>query len=186
MRNSTEFTNNSLAIITNIFTVLSDFQIPMHQKLLKAEVDLDLNFLCWGVHLSSPGTSRPSTWAVNSVPKRSHDWRFVIYVKEGVYIENVVVDKDSWNVMIYDNVVDGIGFIAKDIGFKNTASPEKLQAAALRSSSDQSVFYWCSFDAYQDTLYTYSNHRFYRDRRITGTIDFIFGNAAVVLQNCSI
>lgn len=60
------------------------------------------------------------------------------------------------------------------------------QAVAFRSGSDQSVMYRCSFDAYQDTLYAHSNRQFYRECNITGTIDFIFGNSAVVLQNCNI
>ncbi|GAY60323.1 hypothetical protein CUMW_201100 [Citrus unshiu] len=82
--------------------------------------------------------------------------------------------------------VAGRGFIAKDMTFINTAGPEKHQAVAFRSGSDRSVFYRCSFNAYQDTLYAHSNRQFYRDCDITGTIDFIFGNAAVVFQNCNI
>ena len=82
--------------------------------------------------------------------------------------------------------VAGKGFIAKDMGFINTAGPEKHQAVAFRSGSDESVFYRCSFDAYQDTLYAHSNRQFYRECDITGTIDFIFGNAAVVFQDCNI
>lgn len=70
--------------------------------------------------------------------------------------------------------------------FINTAGPEKHQAVAFRSGSDRSVFYRCSFNAYQDTLYAHSNRQFYRDCDVTGTIDFIFGNAAVVFQNCNI
>lgn len=57
---------------------------------------------------------------------------------------------------------------------------------AVRSGSDRSVFYRCSFDGFQDTLYAHSNRQFYRECDITGTIDFIFGNAAVVFQNCNI
>lgn len=80
----------------------------------------------------------------------------------------------------------GKGFIAKDIGFVNSAGAAKHQAVAMRSGSDRSVFYRCSFDAYQDTLYAHSNRQFYRECDILGTIDFIFGNAAVVFQSCNI
>lgn len=82
--------------------------------------------------------------------------------------------------------VGGDGFIAQDLWIQNTAGPEKHQAVALRVSSDQSVINRCRIDAYQDTLYAHSNRQFYRDCYITGTVDFVFGNAAVVLQNCKI
>ncbi|GKV09696.1 hypothetical protein SLEP1_g21156 [Rubroshorea leprosula] len=72
------------------------------------------------------------------------------------------------------------------MAFVNSAGPAKHQAVAMRSGSDLSVFYRCAFDAYQDTLYAHSNRQFYRECDITGTIDFIFGNAAVVFQSCKI
>ena len=78
------------------------------------------------------------------------------------------------------------GFVAADITFRNTAGAIKHQAVAVRNGADLSTFYSCSFEAYQDTLYTHSLRQFYRECDIYGTVDFIFGNAAVVLQNCNI
>ncbi|KAI3918326.1 hypothetical protein MKX01_041646 [Papaver californicum] len=137
--------------------------------------------------------------------------RVVIYVRSGVYSENVEVDRGMKNVMFVGdgidktivtgnkNVIDGAttlssatfgvsgdGFWARDMTFENTAGPEKEQAVALRVSSDLSAFYRCSFRGYQDTLLLHSQRQFYRDCDIYGTVDYIFGNAAAVLQNCNI
>ncbi|KAA8549142.1 hypothetical protein F0562_000826 [Nyssa sinensis] len=148
--------------------------------------------------------------AVAAAPNSSTT-RFVIYIKAGSYYENVEVGRRKTMLMFVGdgigktlvkgnrNVVDGWttfrsatvavvgnGFIAKGITFENYAGPSKHQAVALRSGSDLSAFYQCSFVGYQDTLYVYSFRQFYRECDIYGTIDFIFGNAAVVLQNCNL
>lgn len=82
--------------------------------------------------------------------------------------------------------VKGQGFIARDITFENTAGPQKHQAVAFRSDSDLSVLFRCAIRGYQDTLYAHSLRQFYSDCIITGTVDFIFGDAAAVFQNCTI
>ena len=80
----------------------------------------------------------------------------------------------------------GDGFVAVNITFRNTAGGANHQAVAMRSGADLSSFYSCSFEGYQDTLYTHSNRQFYTECDIYGTVDFIFGNAAAVLQDCNI
>ncbi|GER24718.1 plant invertase/pectin methylesterase inhibitor [Striga asiatica] len=136
---------------------------------------------------------------------------FLIYIKAGVYEEYVSVPKNKkYLMMIGDGInqtiitgnrsfVDGWttfnsatfavvapNFVASDITVRNTAGPTKHQAVALRNGADLSVFYNCSFEAYQDTLYVHSLRQFYRNCHIYGTVDFIFGNAAVVFQGCSL
>ncbi|KAJ3683659.1 hypothetical protein LUZ60_013886 [Juncus effusus] len=144
------------------------------------------------------------------VPQKSKE-NFVIYIKAGVYKEYISVNKTTINlVMLGDgptktiitgnknfmmNITTkdtatfeaiGNGFFARDLAIENTAGPQNHQAVALRVQSDLSVFYNCRFDGYQDTLYTHTNRQFYRECTVTGTIDFIFGNAQVILQNCLI
>ncbi|KAL2518821.1 putative pectinesterase/pectinesterase inhibitor 6 [Abeliophyllum distichum] len=149
--------------------------------------------------------------ALAAAAKRRHTNRFVIYVKTGVYKENVEIKKEMKNLMFIGDGIDatiitgnknvqdgsttfrsatfavsGDGFISRDITFENTAGPQKHQAVALRSGSDFSVFYGCSFKGYQDTLYVYSQRQFYRDCDVYGTQDFIFGDAVAIFQNCNI
>lgn len=148
--------------------------------------------------------------AVNAAPQKSNT-RYIIHIKAGVYWENVDVSKKTTHLMFIGdgigatvvagnrNVKDGYttyrsatvavkgnGFIARDITFENTAGPAKHQAVALRVGADFAAFYRCSFTGYQDTLYVHSLRQFYRECNVYGTVDFIFGNAAVVLQNCNL
>ncbi|XP_047940263.1 pectinesterase/pectinesterase inhibitor PPE8B-like [Salvia hispanica] len=148
--------------------------------------------------------------AVRAAPEYSTR-KYVIYIKRGVYEEYVEIGKKKWNIMMIGDGMDatvisgnrsfvdgwttyrsttfaakGQGFIARDITFENTAGPGKHQAVAYRSDSDRSVLYRCNVRGYQDTLYAHSMRQFYRECKISGTVDFIFGNGKAVFQNCEI
>lgn len=53
-------------------------------------------------------------------------------------------------------------------------------------NADFAAAYKCTISGYQDTLYVHSFRQFYRECDIYGTIDYLFGNAAVVFQACNI
>ncbi|KAL8151616.1 hypothetical protein V2J09_021424 [Rumex salicifolius] len=148
--------------------------------------------------------------AVEWAPSWSAE-RTVIYVREGVYEENVEIPRHKTNIMLVGDgsdatvitwnrsvadgwttfrsatlAVSGDGFLGRDMTFENSAGASKHQAVALRINSDLSAVYRCSIVGYQDSLYVHSFRQFYRECDIYGTVDFIFGNAIVVLQASNI
>jgi pectinesterase len=84
--------------------------------------------------------------------------------------------------------VRAAGFEAENITFENTSVPRKTvgQAVALGVDSDRAVFRNCRFLANQDTLYANSGRQYYHHCLIRGDVDFIFGNAAAVFDQCEI
>lgn len=178
---------------------------PKDRKLLQANVAADVV-----VAADGSGNFMTVMDAISAVPDYNSR-RYVIYVKKGVYREYVEISKKKTNIMMIGDGMDltiisgnhsfvdgwttyrsatfavkGKGFIARDMRFENTAGPEKHQAVAFRSDSDLSVVFRCAITGYQDTLYAHSMRQFYRECLITGTVDFIFGDGAVVFQNCQI
>lgn len=183
------------------------------RKLLQSDDDSVLVTDIVVVSQDGSGNFTTITDAINSAPNNtaSGNGYFLIFITEGVYQEYVSIPKNKKYLMLVGeginrtiitgdrNVVDGFttfnsatfavvaeGFVAVNITFRNTAGPSKHQAVAMRSGADMSTFYSCSFEGYQDTLYTHSLRQFYRECDIYGTVDFIFGNAAVILQNCNL
>jgi pectinesterase len=84
--------------------------------------------------------------------------------------------------------VRAAGFEADNITFENPSAPRKVvgQAVALGVDSDRAVFRNCRFLANQDTLYANSGRQYYYKCYVRGDVDFIFGNAAAVFDQCEI
>ncbi|CAN8285938.1 unnamed protein product [Cochlearia groenlandica] len=147
--------------------------------------------------------------AVNACPEKNPG-RCIIHIKAGIYKEQVIIPKKKNNIFMFGDgarktvitynrsvkltpgtttslsgtvQVESEGFMAKWIGFKNTAGPMGHQAVAIRVNGDRAVLFNCRFDGYQDTLYVNNGRQFYRNIVVSGTVDFIFGKSATVIQN---
>ncbi|MCL7029064.1 hypothetical protein MKW94_000879 [Papaver nudicaule] len=183
------------------------------RKLLDAPIEaLQADIVVNKYSNGSDGAYKTITAAIKAAPQKSRR-RTIIYIKAGRYEEKYIkVGKKKKNLMFIGDgkgktvitggksvlgdgittfhtasfAATGTGFIARDMTFENYAGPEKHQAVALRVGADHAVVYRCNVIGYQDSLYVHSQRQFYRECDIYGTVDFIFGNAAVVLQNCNI
>src|SRR6201996_6046786 len=87
----------------------------------------------------------------------------------------------------YTVLVQGNDFVAENLTIQNTAG-RVGQALALYVEGDRCVIKNCKLLGNQDTLYlaTEKSREFFEDCYIEGTTDFIFGEATVVFQNCTI
>ncbi|KAL0374635.1 UNVERIFIED_CONTAM: putative pectinesterase/pectinesterase inhibitor 45 [Sesamum radiatum] len=175
--------SNALAIVSSVFSTFAKLKGSgaSGRKLLGLDVDgyptwmslesrrnlgADPSKFTPNATVAKDGSGNYTTIskALDAMPE-TYKGRYVIYVKEAVL---------------------GEGFLAQSIGFKNTAGPKKLQAVALRVQADRAIFVNCRMEGYQATLFAQAHRQFYRSCYITGTIDFIFGDAAAVFQNCMV
>ncbi|KDP43631.1 hypothetical protein JCGZ_16918 [Jatropha curcas] len=156
------------------------------------------------------GDVKTVTEGIAKIPPKNVD-PFYIYVKAGTYKEYPTVEKKMNNVFMYGDgplktiitgdhsnktgyktmrsatfAALGEGFTAKSIAFENTAGPEGHQAVALRVQADMAAFFDCKMDGYQDTLYIQTHRQFYSKCSVSGTIDFIFGDASCIIQQSDI
>ena len=82
-------------------------------------------------------------------------------------------------------------FTAENITFENSAG-DVGQAVAVLVKGDRAAFFNCRFLGFQDTLYVYGeqdgslSRQYYQNCYVEGTVDFIFGWATAVFDDCEI
>jgi pectin methylesterase-like acyl-CoA thioesterase len=151
------------------------------------------------------------TRAINKITD-SKTTRTLIYVKNGTYNEKVNFSSAKTNVSLVGESADGViityddyngktssistassytlaangtDFYAENLTIKNTAG-NVGQAVALLTTGDRQVFNNCMIYGFQDTYYAQKGRQYLLNSYIEGATDFIFGNAATVLQQCTI
>ena len=155
------------------------------------------------------GDVKTVTEAIERVPVNNKR-RFIIRIKPGTYTEQVRVPSDKPFVSFigesaettkltfhlsnkaagstsasYSTYIGGHDFYAENITFENSFGIGS-QAVAVLVEADRSIFRKCRFLGWQDTLYAKNGRHYYVDSYIEGHVDFIFGQAAAVFENCRV
>nr|GMC70713.1 probable pectinesterase 8 [Ipomoea batatas] len=153
--------------------------------------------------------------AVDSVGNFSTK-KSLIWINKGMYFEKVIIPKTKPNItfqgqgytstaIVWNSTANSSGgtfysgsvqvfsanFIAKNISFMNVApmpvpGAVGAQAVAIRIAGDQAAFFGCGFFGAQDTLHDDRGRHYFKDCYIQGSIDFIFGNAKSLYENCQL
>ncbi len=150
--------------------------------------------------------------ALDAVADNNAD-RTIIHIKPGVYYGPIVIARPKQNITFQGDGADktiltfalnvsnpipegvpdrmggngvivlGDGFEARDLTFQNT-SGDHGQAMALRLQADRAVIRNCRLLGWQDTLLVHSGRHYFKDCYIEGRVDFIYGGATSVFENC--
>jgi pectinesterase len=82
-------------------------------------------------------------------------------------------------------IAQGDDFSATNLTIENIAG-DRGQALALRLDGDRAVIRNCRLLGWQDTLMVNNGRQYFRDCYIEGRVDFIFGSATTVFENCEL
>ena len=145
--------------------------------------------------------------AVDHVPDDNNQ-PVVIQIKRGVYPEQVRVTKryltfrgeDPANTVLtyrlsalqagntrlaFSTLINANDFRAENLTFENSFGVGS-QAVALFVDADRASFKNCRFLGWQDTLFVNGSRHYFKDCYIEGHVDFVFGTAAAVFEDCTI
>jgi len=162
------------------------------------------------VNPDGTGDYKTIQMAIDHAPFVPENQRLIIEIRPGAYQERLVVPqerqrttflgrdaattvitarmsaKEAGGTFLSSTVdVEGTAFEAENVTFENGFGVGS-QAVAITVHSDRAVFRRCRFLGWQDTLYAATGRQYYKNCYIEGHVDFIFGNAAAVFENCDI
>jgi PelA/Pel-15E family pectate lyase len=155
------------------------------------------------------GDFRTVQEAIDHVPENNSQ-RIVIHLKPGVYREQIRVSAGKRFVtfrgddalktiltyrlsaleagntrLAFSTFVNADEFRAENVTFENSFGAGS-QAVALFVDADRAEFRNCRFLGWQDTLFVNGGRQWFKDCYIEGHVDFIFGSASAVFENCTI
>jgi pectinesterase len=87
--------------------------------------------------------------------------------------------------LAFSTLVNADDFRAENITFENSFGTGS-QAVALFVDANRALFRNCRFLGWQDTLFVNGARHYFKDCYIEGHVDFIFGTASAVFENCTI
>lgn len=147
--------------------------------------------------------------------KPNNSDRTIIRIKSGIYNGPIVITRPMQNITfegdgidktilrfaltVYDPIPQGVpdrmagngvivlgdGFEARNLTFANTAG-DRGQAMALRLQADRVKIENCKLTGWQDTLLVHSGRHYFKNCHIEGRVDFIYGGATSVFDQCQI
>ena len=157
------------------------------------------------------GAYRTVQAAINAAPT-GRTTPFTIFIKNGKYRErvtipatkpflqltgesvaNTIITYDQANVPAYVGnsstvIINASDITAVNITFENSYG-ESPQALAMYTTGDRIAFKGCRFTGGQDTMQLNAGtglRNYFKDCYIDGVVDFIFGSARGVFENCYI
>ncbi len=153
------------------------------------------------------GDFRTVQQALDHVPDNQ---AVVIQIKPGVYNEQIRVSAGKNHVTLrgedpqktiltfkisalqagntrlaFSTLVNANDFRAENLTFENTFGTGS-QAVALFVDGERASFENCRFLAWQDTLFVNGSRHYFKNCYIEGHVDFIFGTASAVFEDCTI
>ena len=155
------------------------------------------------------GDFRTVQQALDHIPDNNNQ-PVVIQIKPGIYNEQIRVSAGKNHITLrgedpqktvltfklsalqagntrlaFSTLVNGNDFRAENLTFENTFGTGS-QAVALFVDAERASFENCRFLAWQDTLFVNGSRHYFKNCYIEGHVDFIFGTASAVFEDCTI